>query len=142
MVSITNPLRIRLARRLALAMRAIMPRSSFFMARPSLPVDLPVLDADLDIGLGCNLGVVGDHHDGLVKGGAGHFQQVDDSVAGVAVQVAGGLVSQDDGGRGDQRPGDGHPLLLAAGSKKPTISRRRALSSCLPSKRTGRTMFS
>ena len=33
----------------------------------------------------------------------------------MAVQVAGGLVSQDDSGLGDQRPGDGHPLLLAAG---------------------------
>ena len=33
----------------------------------------------------------------------------------VAVQVAGGLVGQQQRGRGDQRPGHGDPLLLAAG---------------------------
>ena len=34
---------------------------------------------------------------------------------GFEVQVAGGLVRQDDGGLLDQRPGDGHALFLAAG---------------------------
>ena len=35
--------------------------------------------------------------------------------ASAGVQGAGGLVGQDDGGLPRQRPGDGHPLLLAAG---------------------------
>ena len=46
---------------------------------------------------------------------AGDFQQGHDILAGFGVQVAGGLVGQDDGGLGRQGPGDGHPLLLAAG---------------------------
>jgi hypothetical protein len=31
----------------------------------------------------------------------------------MGIQIAGGLVSQQNGGVIDQRPGDGHPLLLA-----------------------------
>ena len=58
---------------------------------------------------------MGDHHDGLVEGLAGGFQQGDDVLAGLGVQVAGGLIGQQDGGFGSQGSGDGHPLLLAAG---------------------------
>ena len=36
-------------------------------------------------------------------------------VAGARVEVAGGLVGEEHGGPGDERAGDGHALLLAAG---------------------------
>ena len=38
-----------------------------------------------------------------------------DLLAGLGVEVAGGLVGQQDRGRIDQRPGNGHALALAAG---------------------------
>ena len=43
------------------------------------------------------------------------LQQVEHRLAGGAVQVAGRLVGQQHRRLGDQRPGDRHPLLLAAG---------------------------
>ena len=42
-------------------------------------------------------------------------EEVEDLLAGLGVQVAGGLVGQQQGRVVDQGPGDGHPLLLAAG---------------------------
>ena len=42
-------------------------------------------------------------------------QQFHDLVAALGVEVAGGLVGQQHGGLGDDGPGDGHALLLAAG---------------------------
>ena len=42
-------------------------------------------------------------------------EQLDDVLAGLLVQVAGGLVGEDQLGLVGQRPGDRHPLLLAAG---------------------------
>ena len=58
--------------------------------------------------------LVGDHDDRLagVVQLAQHFH---DLLAGGRVEVAGRLVGQDDVGIVDQRPGDGHALLLAAG---------------------------
>ena len=56
--------------------------------------------------------VVGDDHDG----GPSEMQFVDqcqDRLPGDAVEIAGGLVGQDDGRSPDQRPGDGYPLALA-----------------------------
>ena len=43
------------------------------------------------------------------------LQEAQHLPAGVGVQGAGGLVGQDDRGVSRQGPGDGHPLLLAAG---------------------------
>ena len=57
--------------------------------------------------------VVGDHHHQGVLGDL--LEQVHDLHAGLAVQGAGGLVSQQDGGVVDEGPGDGHPLHLAPG---------------------------
>ena len=61
------------------------------------------------------LQVVGDHHQGLAVGLHRQLQKAQHILAGFAVQVAGGLVGQKDGGLGNQGPGDGHPLLAAAG---------------------------
>ena len=41
--------------------------------------------------------------------------QLEDDLAGLGVEVGGGLVGEDDGGLGDEGPGDGHALALAAG---------------------------
>ena len=59
--------------------------------------------------------VVGDHDDGLAELLGSDLQESHHVQAGGGVQVAGGLIRQDDGGLGRQSPGDGHPLLLAAG---------------------------
>src|SRR4028118_1114986 len=50
-----------------------------------------------------------------VAGGAAPAGRVGRGGAGAGVEVAGGLVGEDDVGAGQQRPGDRHPLLLAAG---------------------------
>ena len=57
--------------------------------------------------------VVGDEHDGdafLDQGG----EQLEDARHVLHVEVAGGLVGEDEGGRADDGPGDGHALALAA----------------------------
>ena len=59
--------------------------------------------------------VVGNHHNGLSKFPAGHLQKAENILAGFAVQVAGGLIRQDNGRGRRQRPGNGNPLLLPAG---------------------------
>lgn len=41
-------------------------------------------------------------------------QKLGNHPGGTAVQLRGGLVGQNDGGISDQRPGNGHPLTLAA----------------------------
>ena len=66
------------------------------------------------VGRGGDLGVVGDEDDrpaGVVE----LVEQRHDLGAGMAVEVAGRLVGQDQRGFGDDRPGDGDALLLAAG---------------------------
>ncbi len=59
-------------------------------------------------------GVVGDHHDGLAVLLVERRQQVEDLVAGLAVEVAGGLVGQQQRRVGDDGAGDADALLLAA----------------------------
>ena len=61
------------------------------------------------------LGVVGDHDDGLAVLAVQHLQQVQHLVGGLAVEVAGRLVADQQGRIGDQRAGDGDALRLAAG---------------------------
>ncbi len=46
------------------------------------------------------------------------FQQGNDLLAGVQIQIAGGLIGQDDGRIVGQGPGNGDALLLAAGKLK------------------------
>jgi hypothetical protein len=71
-----------------------------------------VEDAIGDLG---GLGVVGDHEDGLVELAAGLAEHLENGVGIFGVEVAGGLVGEDDGGAGDEGAGDSDTLLLAAG---------------------------
>src|SRR5208282_3407025 len=76
--------------------------------------DLAILEVNDAVGVLGDIVFVADQHDGvalLVQA----VEQGHDLGAGLRVQVAGGLVGQDDGGIVDQRAGDGHTLPLAAG---------------------------
>ena len=75
---------------------------------------LTVLDEQHPSGVAGGLDGVGDHEDGLTLA-VDLAEQVQQLIGGAAVQGPGGLVGQDQTGMGDQRPGHGGPLLLAAG---------------------------
>ena len=77
--------------------------------------DLPVGEEDHPVGVGGGVGVVGDHDDGLAELAHRVAQETEHLGAGAGVEVAGRLVGEDDLGPGDQGPGAGDPLLLAAG---------------------------
>ena len=75
---------------------------------------LPVLDVDAPLGRDRHVAVVGDQDDG----GAGALSSCEEREhvrARLRVEVAGGLVREQDRGLGDERPRDRDPLLLAAG---------------------------
>mgnify|MGYP000435289138 CR=1 FL=1 len=57
----------------------------------------------------------GHHEDGGLQGFLGLFKGANHRPAGLAVQVAGGFVRQDQQGMVDERPGHGGTLLLTAG---------------------------
>ena len=76
--------------------------------------DASVFQVEADVGATAHLFVVSHHQDStalLVQVG----EQIQDDVLVGGVQVAGGLVGQDDLGVVHQRARDGHALLLAAG---------------------------
>ena len=78
-------------------------------------VDDPAVGQEHDgVGVGGGDGVVGDHHDGLAHVVDGPPHEAEDLGAAARVEVAGGLVGEDHLGPAGQRPGHGHPLLLAA----------------------------
>ena len=58
--------------------------------------------------------VVGDHDDGLA-GAVEVREEIDDAGAGGEVEVAGGLVGEEDGGVVGEGAGDGDALAFAAG---------------------------
>ena len=64
--------------------------------------------------LGC-LGIMGDHEDGLVELAAGLTEHLEDSIGVFGVEVARGLVGEDDGGAVDEGTSDSYALLLTAG---------------------------
>src|SRR5580704_14007381 len=76
--------------------------------------DPPVSDLDAPLHGRGHVVVVGDDHDGRSVP-VQLAEQVQEGGAGGGVQVAGRLVRHDQGGPADQGPGDGGPLLLAAG---------------------------
>jgi hypothetical protein len=59
--------------------------------------------------------IVRDHDDGLAVLAVERLEQVEDLVAGLAVEVAGRLVAEQERGIGDDAPGDADALLFAAG---------------------------
>ena len=64
---------------------------------------------------GCQLGLVGDYDQRCTLLVVQGEQQIHDCRAGLAVQVAGRLVGEDDARPCHQRPRDGDALLLSAG---------------------------
>ena len=68
-------------------------------------------------GAGGGVGIVGDHDDGLAVLLVERLEQREDFVAGLAVEVAGGFVAEQDVGIGDDGAGDADALLLAAGER-------------------------
>jgi hypothetical protein len=78
--------------------------------------DLPVEKAHLPLAWCSDIRLVGDHHDGDALAVERIAEQRHDFLAGVAVEVAGRLVGEDQARLVDQRPGDRDALLLAAGN--------------------------
>ena len=76
---------------------------------------LAVAQGDQAVGVGGGGRIVGDHDHRLAELVDRLAQQPQHVLAGLRVEVAGRLVGEDDGRFGDQRAGDGDPLLLAAG---------------------------
>ena len=68
------------------------------------------------------VGAVGDHDDGGA-GGVEVAEEVHDVEAVVAVEVAGGLVAEDELRVGDDRAGHGDTLLLSAGELLRVVAR-------------------
>ena len=77
--------------------------------------DTPILYHQLNVGLPGQHGIVGHEDNGFTEGAGRLPKQREYPLAALGVQVAGGLIRQQNSGPGDQRPGYGHPLLLAAG---------------------------
>src|SRR4029079_6907048 len=75
--------------------------------------DVAVAQRDGDVGAGGQLGIVRHQDDGGLAVAVDVDQQVDDVMAGPAIQVSGRLVGEEDGGIVGERAGDGHALLLA-----------------------------
>ena len=71
-----------------------------------------VRQLDAAVGAASHGRVVGDHHDGVALA-VEFVEKLDHDFFVGLVQVAGGLVGQNQGGMIDQRPSDGHALLLA-----------------------------
>src|SRR3954451_93601 len=112
--------------------RVVWARAPRTSRRISLPQQLHVVDGPLGrgfehlvdhaavgqehdaVGVGGGDRVVGDHDDGLVEGVDGAAHEGQQFSPRLRVQVAGGLVGEDDLGLRNQGPGGGDPLLLAA----------------------------
>ena len=76
--------------------------------------EAPVEDVQGAVGAGGHVGVVRDEHDGLAAV-AQALEDLHDDLAGGRVEVAGGLVGQDDGRVAHEGARDGHALHLTAG---------------------------
>ena len=83
-------------------------------ARPLVALHPAVAQMDLPAGEGGHRRIVGDQHQGGPLAGAQLGQQLQDAAAGGAVEVAGGLVGEQDRRPGGEGAGEGDPLLLAA----------------------------
>ncbi len=102
------------------------PVEDAFGGRVRHRVDDPSVDEKDDlIGEGRRAGIVGDHHDGLVELANGALEKRQHLGSGPGVQVAGGLVCEDDVRPGHQGAGTRDPLLLAAGKLRRAVAQAR-----------------
>jgi hypothetical protein len=92
---------------------------------PQLVDDPPVGEEHDAVGVGGGDRVVGDHHDGLLVRAHRVAQEAQDLRPRPGVEVAGGLVGEDDLRARDQRPGDRDPLLLPAGELRRPVPEPR-----------------
>src|SRR5215469_11596819 len=83
--------------------------------RGQLPGDLAVAEEDDAVGEGGAARVVRDHDDGLAELGHRPAHEREQLPGRRRVEVARRLVREDEIRPGDERPGAGHPLLLAPG---------------------------
>ena len=85
--------------------------------RPVLPSvgDAAVAHVDGGIAVGRGFRIVGDHQDGLAQPAVQIAQNVENRFGVLGVQIAGGLVGQENGRVVHDGAGDGDALLLAAG---------------------------
>ena len=97
------------------AIRAITSRTSSRVGLRSSSTIRPSARKTHPVGVRRGDRVVGDDHDGLPVVVDAAAQQLEHLGAGPGVEVAGRLVGEDDPRPADQRAGDRHPLLLAAG---------------------------
>ena len=89
--------------------------------------DAAVGQEDDPVGVAGRARVVGHHDDGLAQLPDRPAHEVEDLGPGAAVEVAGGLVGEDDLRPPGQGPGHRHPLLLAAGQlARPVLRAGRA----------------
>ena len=77
--------------------------------------DFAVAHLDGAVCVGGGFGVVGDHEDGLAEALVEVAEEIEDDVGIFGVEIAGGLVGEEDGGTVDDGAGDGDALLLATG---------------------------
>ena len=99
------------------ARRAMSGAAEWSSRRPSddLLADQPVADHEHPVRIGGRLRVVRHEHDRLAAVHARPPQRVEDAEAGREVEVAGGLVGEQEGRAGHDRARDRDPLLLARG---------------------------
>ncbi len=82
------------------------------------------------IRISSNIGLVGHHHDGYVLLAIERDQRLHDFMRCLRIEIAGGFVCEEQARVIDQRPRDGHPLLLPARK----LARRIAPSIAEPKK--------
>src|SRR5215467_702030 len=90
------------------------------------PGDPPVGEEDHLVGVAGGRGVVGDHDDGLAELAHAAAEQVQHLRTGPGIEVAGGLVGEDDLRAAGQCPRDGDALLLPAGQFRGAVPQPRA----------------
>src|ERR1035438_10265394 len=88
-----------------------------------LLAELALVEIDCARGARRGVRVVRDHDDGLAVLAVQRLEQVQNLVAGLAVEIASGLVAEQQGRIGDNGAGDSYALLLPAGKLAREMSR-------------------